>query len=89
MAVITHTTVIEHLAQATVGHRIRSAAGELIKHLLVVEDQYTEAVILLMQGSHTLCLFQIGSRGEDNHVGGRLGMDILVNHLTHQLRMGK
>ena len=88
MAVFALAAVIEHLAQATIGHRIMRAAGKLVVHLLVVKHQHAESVMLLMQVRHTLRLLQISAGSEDNHVGGCLSMDILVGHLALKFRAG-
>ena len=88
VAVITGATVIEHLAQPAVGHCILSAAGKLVVHLFLFENEDAEMVSLLMQFSHTAGLFKIGTRRDDDHVRRRLAMDILVRHLTQQFGMG-
>ena len=88
VAVITDATVIEHLAQAAVGHRILSAAGELIVHLFLFENEDAEMVSPLMQLGHSAGLFKICTRRDDDHVRRRLTVYILVRHLTQKLGVG-
>ena len=82
MALLVGSTVIEHLAQPAIGHSVLGAAGELVEHLLLVNDENAEIVIILMQGGHTARLLQIGAGRHDNHIGNRLAMDILVGHIS-------
>ena len=87
MSIITDATVIEHLAEPAIGHGIMGSAREFVEHLLVIEHQHAEVVILLVQASHAIGLLEVSTRSEDNHIGGSLAVDILVFHLTDQFGM--
>ena len=88
VAILRDATVIEHLAQAAVGHRVLSATGELVEDLLVVQHEHPEVVIFLVERCHAAGLFQIGARSQNNHVRHRLAVDILIIHLALEDRIG-
>ena len=81
VAVLALATVIEHLAQATVGHGVLGAAGELVEDLLVVQHEHAETVKFLMQVGQSISLLQIGTGRENDHVGGGFTVDVLIGYL--------
>ena len=57
--VLVGVTVIEHLAEQAIGHRVTRAARELVKDLVVLNYSHIHAVDSCMHIGKTLCLLQV------------------------------
>ena len=73
-------TVIQHLAQQSIGHGIARAAGELVEYLILGHDGHVNAVNGTMQVGETVGLFKERVRRDDEEVGNLHGMQILICH---------
>ena len=78
-------TVVQHFQIAAVGSGIGGAAAELVIQLVGRYDGYTQSVVLLMVGFQAFGLCQqVLTGGDDNHhIGGGIGMVILIGDAIH------
>ena len=72
--------IVEHLHVAAIGIGIGSAAGELIVEFVGRHDVHLHPVVRLMECLETLCLTDesLRRRNDDDHIGLRIGMMILI-----------
>ena len=83
--------VVEHLQVAAVGIGIGGAAAELVEQLIGRHDADAQAVLLLVELLQPERLRQqLLRRGnDDDHIGGRVGMVVLIGDAIEQLGHGK
>ena len=74
-------TVIQHLAQQSIGHGIARAAGELVEYLILGHDSHVNAVNGTMQVGQTVGLLKERLSRDDEEVGNLHSMQILVCHM--------
>ena len=81
---IRRCTVIQHFHKTAIGRSIRCPGRELIINLVGTHDLYTQAIHTPMSFGQTLrlCIKFTAGWNNDNHVGGRRGMQILIGHLA-------
>ena len=73
-------TVIQHLAQQSIGHGIARSAGELVEYLILGHDSDIDTINGTVQIGQTVGLFQVCVSRDDEEVGNLHTVQILVCH---------
>ena len=85
------STVVEHLQVAAVGVGVGCAAAELVEELVGRHDAHAQRIALLVQSLQSLGLRQqfLRRRNDDDHIGGSVGMMVLIGDAIDKLRLGE